>query len=172
MNAEAYLGFGANLGNPTQTFSKACELIEGFAEVLGFSKLYRSKPYGFADQPSFVNAAARIRTTLSPKELLTKLQETERALGKKVIRENGPRVIDLDLLLYEDLVLDTNELQLPHPGILERDFVLRPLLDLNPELTHPSWSGTSIKQALEGIETSFLLQETDEPLDRPEGSQD
>ncbi len=146
--------------------------MEGFAEILGFSKLYRSKPYGFADQPSFVNAAARIRTTLSPKELLTKLQETERALGKKVIRENGPRVIDLDLLLYEDLVLDTNELQLPHPGILERDFVLRPLLDLNPELTHPSWSGTSIKQALEGIETSFLLQETDEPLDRPEGSQD
>lgn len=146
--------------------------MEGFAEILGFSKLYRSKPYGFADQPSFVNAAARIRTTLSPKELLTKLQETERALGKKVIRENGPRVIDLDLLLYEDLVLDTNELQLPHPGILERDFVLRPLLDLNPELTHPSWSGTSIKQALEGIETSFLLQETDEPLDRPDGSQD
>ena len=146
--------------------------MEGFAEILGFSKLYRSKPYGFADQPSFVNAAARIRTTLSPKELLTKLQVTERALGKKVIRENGPRVIDLDLLLYEDLVLDTNELQLPHPGILERDFVLRPLLDLNPELTHPSWSGTSIKQALEGIETSFLLQETDEPLDRPEGSQD
>lgn len=146
--------------------------MEGFAEILGFSKLYRSKPYGFADQPPFVNAAARIRTTLSPKELLTKLQETERALGKKVIRENGPRVIDLDLLLYEDLVLDTNELQLPHPGILERDFVLRPLLDLNPELTHPSWSGTSIKQALEGIETSFLLQETDEPLDRPEGSQD
>lgn len=144
--------------------------MEGYAEILGFSKLYRSKPYGFADQPSFVNAAARIRTTLSPKELLTKLQETERALGKKVIRENGPRVIDLDLLLYEDLVLDTNELQLPHPGILERDFVLRPLLDLNPELTHPSWSGTSIKQALEGIETSFLLQETDEPLDRPDGS--
>ena len=92
--------------------------MEGFAEILGFSKLYRSKPYGFADQPSFVNAAARIRTTLSPKELLTKLQETERALGKKVIRENGPRVIDLDLLLYEDLVLDTNELQLPHTGIL------------------------------------------------------
>ncbi len=146
--------------------------MEGFAEILGFSKLYRSKPYGFADQPSFVNAAARIRTTLSPKELLTKLQETERALGKKVIRENGPRVIDLDLLLYEDLVLDTNELQLPHPGILERDFVLRPLLDLNPELTHPNWSGTSIKQALEGIETSYLLEETDELLDRPDGSQD
>ena len=146
--------------------------MEGFAEILGFSKLYRSKPYGFADQPSFVNAAARIRTTLSPKELLTKLQETERALGKKVIRENGPRVIDLDLLLYEDLVLDTNELQLPHPAILERDFVLRPLLDLNPELTHPNWPGTSIKQALEVIETSFLLEETDEPMDRPDGSQD
>ena len=69
-------------------------------------------------------------------------------------------------------MLDTNELQLPHPGILERDFVLRPLLDLNPELTHPNWSGTSIKQALEGIETSFLLEETDEPMDRPDGSQD
>jgi 7,8-dihydro-6-hydroxymethylpterin-pyrophosphokinase len=68
-------------------------------------------------------------------------------------------VIDLDLLLYEDLVLDTNKLQLPHPGILKRDFVLCPLLDLNPDLTHPSWMGTTLQEALERIETSFLLEE-------------
>ena len=171
MNAEAYVGLGANLGNPAQTFAQACELIKGFAEVLGFSKLYRSKPYGFADQPSFVNAAAHLRTNLPATELLTKLQQTERALGKKVIRENGPRVIDLDLLLYEDLVLDTNELQLPHPGILERDFVLRPLLDLNPDLTHPSWKVTSLQEALERIETSFLLEEGDEPWGTSDDSQ-
>ena len=136
--------------------------MTGFAEVLGFSKLYRSKPYGFADQPSFVNAAAHLRTNLSATELLNKLQQTERALGKKVIRENGPRVIDLDLLLYEDLVLNTNELQLPHPGILKRDFVLCPLLDLNPDLTHPSWLGTTLQEALKEIENSYLLEEGDE----------
>ena len=171
MNAEAYVGFGANLGKPDQTFAQACELLKEFAELLGFSKLYRSKPYGFADQPSFVNAAAHIRTNLPATELLTKLQETERILGKKVIRENGPRVIDLDLLLYEDLVLDTNELQLPHPGILERDFVLRPLLDLNPDLTHPSWLGKTLQEALKEIETSFLLEKGDEPLGTSHDSQ-
>ena len=117
MNDEAYVEFGANLGKLAQTFSQACESIEGFAEILGFCKPYRSKPYGFAEQPSLVNADARFRTTLSPNELLTKLQETERALGKKVIQENGPRVIDFNLLMYENLTMDSAELQLPHPGI-------------------------------------------------------
>ena len=89
-------------------------------------------------------------------DLLKKLQETEKALGKKVIRKNGPRAIDLDLLLYDDLSIESEELVLPHPRILDRDFVLLPLLDLNPALTHPSWVPKTLKSALSGLQQKFV----------------
>ena len=89
-------------------------------------------------------------------DLLKKLQETEKALGKKVIRKNGPRAIDLDLLLYDDLSIESEELLLPHPRILDRDFVLRPLLDLNPELSHPFWAPKTLKSALSGLQQKFV----------------
>ena len=89
-------------------------------------------------------------------DLLKKLQETEKALGKKVIRKNGPRVIDLDLLLYDELSLENDDLVLPHPRILDRDFVLLPLLDLNPALTHPSWAHKTLKSALSGLQQKFV----------------
>ena len=89
-------------------------------------------------------------------DLLYKLQVTEKALGKKVIRKNGPRVIDLDLLLYDELSLENDDLVLPHPRILDRDFVLLPLLDLNPELFHPSWAPKTLKSALSGLQQKFV----------------
>jgi 2-amino-4-hydroxy-6-hydroxymethyldihydropteridine diphosphokinase len=84
------------------------------------------------------------------------LKSIEQALGKTIVRENGPRVIDLDLLLYDDLELTTEELILPHPGILERDFVLLPLIDLNPDLTHPQWGSRTLKSALGGLQERFV----------------
>ena len=156
LNADAYLGLGANLGNPKETFERALVLLSEFSEIISVSRLYRSKPYGFSDQPPFVNAAARISTELPALELLNQLQSVEQALGKKVIRENGPRIIDLDLLLYGDLELETKDLILPHPGILTRDFVLLPLIDLNPELSHPQWGTKTLKSALGGLQERFV----------------
>ena len=158
MSAEVYLGLGGNLGDPPATFRKALELLTAFSKVLKVSKLYRSKPYGFSEQPDFYNATAQISTKLPPLDLLACLQEIEQKLGKKVIRENGPRIIDLDLLLYGDDSLNLPDLQLPHPGILERDFVLRPLHDLNPALSHPNWQGKSLQDALTEIGQSFLFE--------------
>ena len=158
MSAEVYLGLGGNLGDPPATFRKAIGQTSDFAQIIGVSKLYRSKPYGFSDQPDFYNAAARISTDLTPIDLLARLQEVEQKLGKKVIRENGPRIIDLDLLLYGDETLNLPELHLPHPGILQRDFVLRPLHDLNPALSHPSWLGKSLDSALAELGQSFLFE--------------
>ena len=89
-------------------------------------------------------------------DLLYKLQVTEKALGKKVIRKNGPRAIDLDLLLYDELSLENDDLVIPHPRILDRDFVLLPLLDLNPALTHPSWVPKTLKSALSGLQQKFV----------------
>ena len=160
MNAEVYLGLGGNLGDPPATFRKALELLTACSKVLKVSKLYRSKPYGFSEQPDFYNAAAQISTRLPPLDLLACLQEVEQKLGKKVIRENGPRIIDLDLLLYGDETLNLPDLQLPHTGILLRDFVLRPLHDLNPSLSHPSWQGKTLETALADLGQSFLLEDS------------
>ena len=113
LNAGVYLGLGANLGNPKETFELSLNIIAEFATVISNSRLYRSKPYGFSDQPPFVNAAARISTGLPAPELLNQLQTVEQALGKKVVRKNGPRLIDLDLLVYDELELETKDLVLP-----------------------------------------------------------
>lgn len=160
MSAEVYLGLGGNLGDPPATFRKALELLTACSKVLKVSKLYRSKPYGFSEQPDFYNAAAQISTRLPPLDLLACLQEVEQKLGKKVIRENGPRIIDLDLLLYGDETLNLPDLQLPHTGILLRDFVLRPLHDLNPTLSHPSWQGKTLETALADLGQSYLLEDS------------
>jgi 2-amino-4-hydroxy-6-hydroxymethyldihydropteridine diphosphokinase len=160
LSTDIYLGLGGNLGDPPATFRKAIGQISDFAQVIDVSKLYRSKPYGFSDQPDFYNAAARISTDLTPLDLLARLQDVEQKLGKKVVRENGPRIIDLDLLLYGDETLNLPELQLPHPGILLRDFVLRPLHDLNPALTHPNWQGKSLDSALADLGESYLIEDS------------
>ena len=156
LNAEAYLGLGANLGTPKETFERALDLLSAFTKIIAVSRLYQSEPYGFADQPNFVNGAARITTDLTALDLLERLQSVEQALGKKKVWENGPRVIDLDLLLYDDLVLETKELVLPHPGILNRDFVLLPLMDLNPDLSHSQWGAKTLKSALGGLQQKFV----------------
>tara|TARA_Y100000022_G_scaffold199208_1_gene211140 strand:- start:466 stop:963 length:498 start_codon:yes stop_codon:yes gene_type:complete len=158
LNTEIYLGLGGNLGDPPATFQQALKKIGHFAKVTKVSKLYKSKPYGFADQPVFYNAAAQLASELSPLDLLAQLQEVEKQLGKKVVRENGPRVIDLDLLVYADEVIDLPELTLPHPGTLDRDFVLKPLADLNPLLTHPAWNGQSLQSAMDQLKECFLIE--------------
>ena len=158
MNTEIYLGLGGNLGDPPATFQQALELVGRFAEVTKVSKLYKSKPYGFVDQPDFYNAAAQLSSNLSPLDLLARLQEVEKQLGKKVDRENGPRVIDLDLLVYGEEVINLPELTLPHTGILNRDFVLKPLTDLNPMLTHPAWNGQTLQSAMEQLKECFLIE--------------
>ena len=120
------------------------------------SKLYRSAPFGFSDQPPFVNAAVKITTQLIPQELLSNLQDIEKQLGKKVICKNGPRIIDLDLLMYGKISLQEENLTLPHPEILFRDFVLFPLNDLNPQLSHPNWGPKTLKSAIGGLQKNML----------------
>ena len=158
LNADVYIGLGANIGTPQETFEKSLEIISTFAKVEKLSRLYHSAPLGFSDQPPFINAAVRINTTISPAYLLLKLQDTEKKLGKKVVRKNGPRIIDLDMLLYATLTLKSKELILPHPGILTRDFVLRPLHDLNPNLSHPDWGSKTLKSALSGLQERFVKE--------------
>jgi 2-amino-4-hydroxy-6-hydroxymethyldihydropteridine diphosphokinase len=138
--AEAYVGIGSNLGDREENVRRALELLgaDPQIEVVGLSQLRETEPVGLREQPDFLNGAARVRTQLSPRELLDRLLEVERKLGRVRTGERyGPRLIDLDLLLYGQETLDEPGLRVPHPRLAERRFALEPLLDLDPALSVP-----------------------------------
>lgn len=129
------LGLGANLGNPTANLREAVDrLRKAGLEFEALSSLYRTKPWGVTDQPDFVNACALARTDLDPLSLLDCVQAVEHDMGRRRSLRWGPRPIDIDILFYDDLVSADPRLTLPHPGLMERAFVLRPLAEIAPEL--------------------------------------
>ena len=132
----SYVGVGANLGDREATIRRAVALLGD--EVVAVSRLRETEPWGYADQPPFLNGALLLETAHPPRALLDRLLEVERELGRT--RDGpryGPRTIDLDLLLYGDEIVDEPGLQVPHPRLHERAFALEPLLDLDPELQIP-----------------------------------
>jgi 2-amino-4-hydroxy-6-hydroxymethyldihydropteridine diphosphokinase len=131
----AYVGFGANLGDPASTLrAAAAELGQTAGKVAAGSHIYRSRPIGRTDQPDFQNAVARLETMLPPDRLLDELLSLEARFGRVRDVRFGPRTLDLDLLWYEGVVRDDERLTLPHPRAHEREFVLRPLAELDPDL--------------------------------------
>ncbi len=128
----AYIGLGANLGDPERQLHHALDLLdeEPRITVVRVSPVYRSAPLGPGGQPDYLNAAAALETELPALALLGVLQRIERALGRRRGERWGPRVIDLDLLLYGDETIDHPRLQVPHPELQQRNFVLQPLIDL------------------------------------------
>lgn len=135
----AYIALGANLGDPAATVNAAFAALDRLphSRLLAKSALYRTAPVGIADQPEFVNAAARLETTLAPEALLDALLDIEQAFGRVRAERNGPRTLDLDILLYDELCLATPRLILPHPRLHLRAFVLQPLAELAPDLALP-----------------------------------
>ena len=134
----AYIALGSNLGDKEENLRRALELLEERGvEVVKTSSFICTEPYGVTDQPQFLNGVCEVRTSLEPLELLHTLLDIEQEMGRVRLRHWGERNIDLDLLLYEDVVLDTEELKLPHPDMLNRDFVLLQLAEIAPELVHP-----------------------------------
>lgn len=136
----AWIGLGANLGDPPRTLARALQMLDesDSVRVCKVSSAYRSAPWGRTDQPEFVNAVARIETSLFARQLLNGLLEVENLLGRKRTDERwGPRLIDLDLLLYDQEIIDEPELHVPHPRLAERAFVLVPMAELAPELEIP-----------------------------------
>jgi 2-amino-4-hydroxy-6-hydroxymethyldihydropteridine diphosphokinase len=137
----AYIALGSNLGDRTQTLLDAVDALraEDGIQVVGVSTLIETDPVGFLDQPRFVNGVAALDTTLTARELLTVLLEVEQRFGRsrEAVPAQGPRTLDLDLLLYGDAQLDEPGLQVPHPRLHERAFVLEPLAELAPGLQIP-----------------------------------
>ncbi len=139
-----YIGVGSNLGIPEANCRRAMDLLqrEPGVRVERRSQLFRSEPVGVLDQPRFVNAAALLATALSPREMLYRLLAIERRLGRVRRVKWGPRIIDLDILFYDRLTLNSPALVIPHPHIAKRRFVLAPLADLAPGLRHPRLAGS------------------------------
>ena len=149
---EAYVGLGTNLGDREANLQRALDLLADEAEAIVASPIYETEPVGYSDQPWFLNCVASLRTSLEPRALLERLQEIEHQMGKATPFANGPRVIDIDLLLYEGQVIDEPGLRVPHPRMHERRFVLAPLADVAPEAVHPSL-GLSVASLLAGLVT-------------------
>lgn len=142
-----YIALGANLGDRRANLLAALRALPPLVRVEAVSALYESPPQPPAPPPAYFNAAARIETELAPEDLLAYLKQIERDLGRGPAERWAPRPIDLDIVLYDDCVLKSDTLQIPHPRLQERAFVLRPLLDLDSELRHPV-SGERLEELL------------------------
>lgn len=138
--ALVYLGLGTNLGEKERNLNDAIiSLSQEVGFVIRSSTFYASKSWGFESDNDFLNAVVLVDTILTPFDVLSKTQEIERALGRtsKTIKGYSDRLIDIDILLYDNLIIDQPTLKIPHPLIAERDFVIIPLSEIAPELVHP-----------------------------------
>lgn len=137
--AIVYAGLGSNRGNKSDNIKKALDMLNmaDNASVLAVSSLYETEPEGYEDQDWFLNAAAKLKTTLSPVDLLKLFKEIEQAIGRHKSVRWGPREIDLDLLLYDELSFESPDLVIPHPRMHQRAFVLAPLAEIAKDVLHP-----------------------------------
>ena len=150
--ATAYIGLGSNLDNPVARIESAIHALKRFpgTTLLCCSSCYRSKPVGPQNQPDYINAVARVDTSLTAVQLLENLQAVENRQDRVRTRRWGPRTLDLDLLLFDDLVLQSDTLTLPHPEMHRRGFVLYPLYEIAPEIEIPGQG--HIRHLLRGLD--------------------
>ncbi|MBB1351749.1 MULTISPECIES: 2-amino-4-hydroxy-6-hydroxymethyldihydropteridine diphosphokinase [unclassified Pseudoalteromonas] len=154
-----YLGLGANLNSPTEQLDNAIIALKKLpnCEFLNVSHYYASKPMGPQDQPDYINAVACIKTTLAPEQLLDLTQSIELEHGRVRKAERwGPRTLDIDTLLFDDQIINTARLTVPHYGLSDREFVVYPLLELAPELILPS--GIALKTIANNLPLNDLQQ--------------
>lgn len=137
MKNKVFIALGSNIGNLEENLNIALEKLAKFAEIKKVSSFYKTKPQGFLEQADFLNGVCLINTDLSPQDLLKKLKEIEKEMGRKKTFKDGPRLIDLDIIYYNDIILNTPDLTIPHPRAHTRLFVMQGLLEIAPKHLHP-----------------------------------
>jgi 2-amino-4-hydroxy-6-hydroxymethyldihydropteridine diphosphokinase len=152
-----FLGLGGNIGDPASAMAAALRILDQDAhtEVVAVSSLYRTPPWGKTDQPDFLNAAAEIATSHSPRALLALCLDAERALKRQRRERWGPRVIDIDILVFGDRTVHEAGLDIPHPRMLERAFVLAPLAEIAPEV---KLSGMTVAEWLDAVGSGGIVR--------------
>jgi 2-amino-4-hydroxy-6-hydroxymethyldihydropteridine diphosphokinase len=147
----AYLSLGSNLGDREAYLRAALERLGGEGiRITGQSSIYETAPQDRGDQPLFLNMVVAVQTACFPLQLLSRIQHVERALGRKRLLDKGPRTIDIDILLYGQVAIRTDRLQIPHPRMAQRRFVLEPLVELAPGIRHAALGG-SLRELLPAV---------------------
>jgi 2-amino-4-hydroxy-6-hydroxymethyldihydropteridine diphosphokinase len=132
-----YLSLGSNVGDRAANLHTAIDRLRAFGEVVAVSSFYETEPVEFTAQPWFLNCAVKLNTEKTPQQFLAGILEIEQQLGRRRGQQKGPRIIDLDILLFGNLILDDPGLTIPHPAMHERRFVLEPLAEIAPDVLHP-----------------------------------
>jgi 2-amino-4-hydroxy-6-hydroxymethyldihydropteridine diphosphokinase len=162
MAYKTYIALGTNIGDRLENFQTAIEELPAEINTLRASRVYETPPWGYTDQRSFYNMVLEAETTLNPKKLLASLKAIEARMGRGSSFRNAPRVIDLDILFIDNLVLQDGSLAVPHPRMQGRGFVLVPLADLAPDFIHPVF-GISVAEMLAQADTSGIKMLDESP---------
>jgi 2-amino-4-hydroxy-6-hydroxymethyldihydropteridine diphosphokinase len=160
--SKAYISIGSNLGDRLEYIREAIKMMKQSKdiEICKASSVYETEPKGYKDQPHFLNMALELETALEPLNLLELLLNIESQMGRERYQRWGPRNIDLDLLLYDDIILNSDKLTLPHPRMHQRGFVLVPLAEIAPKLVHPLLK-KSVERLLEELSTDSISEKAE-----------
>jgi 2-amino-4-hydroxy-6-hydroxymethyldihydropteridine diphosphokinase len=137
MPSLVYLSLGSNVGDREAQLQGAVTRLAAIGRVTAVSSLYETEPVEFTEQPWFLNCAVALDTSQTPQQLMTSILRIEQEMGRRRVQNKGPRAIDIDILLFDDAVVDSPEVRIPHPALHQRRFVLEPLAEIAPEVRHP-----------------------------------
>lgn len=160
MGTLVYLSLGSNVGDREQNLRKAIRRLKSAGRVISVSSFYETEPVEFTEQAWFVNCAVTLETTKDPEQLMTELLGIEQAMGRQRTREKGPRTIDIDILLFGEMILDVPGLTIPHPAMPERRFVLEPLAEIAAEVRHPG-SQRSVRELRDALPGGQVVRKLD-----------
>lgn len=160
-----YLSLGSNLGNPEMELLRAIEYLGSLGTVCKVSSFYKTEPVERTAQPWFVNCAVELKTDKMPRQLVKAILKLEESMGRKRTQDKGPRNIDIDILLFNNSIVDTKELTIPHPAMHQRRFVLEPLAEIAPQLRHPVLKKT-VRELLAALHAGQAVQKIANPIRR------
>jgi len=161
---KVFLALGSNVGNWKVNFNSCLNQLQNIGELKSIGNIYVSKPYGYTEQSNFYNTAVELQTTYGPIELIKKIQLIEKKLHKKKLIKNGPRRIDIDIIFFNSLTINQENLILPHPRAINRDFVIFPLCDIDPFFKHPIVNKSLKKLKIE-LQVKYIEKKIKQPKD-------